>query len=299
VRTGSVIIAGMAHLTLADGRLLDVQVSGPEGGVPFVVQHGTPGSVVRFRAVEDAVHRRGLRLVTYSRPGYGASTRQRGRSVADVAADLAAVLDDLGAERCVTLGWSGGGPHALAAAALLPGRVAAATSLAGAGPYGVEGLDFLAGMGEDNVKEFGAAAEGEEVLAPALRGEAEQLGSAAPAEVIAAMSSLLPPVDSAALEGVAGEDFAAQLAEALRAGADGWIDDDLAFVRPWGFDLGSIRIPVFLWQGDLDLMVPFAHGRWLAGRIPGVRTHLLPGEGHVSAYLGHVDELGDEQIAAL
>lgn len=289
----------MAHLTLADGRLLDVEVSGPEDGVPLVMQHGTPGSVVRYRAVEEAVHRRGLRLVTYSRPGYGSSTRQPGRSVADVAADIAAVLDDLGAERCVTLGTSGGGPHALAAAALLPGRVAAATSMAGVGPFGRDDLDFLAGMGEDNVQEFGAAVAGEETLAKALGAEVEQLRSATAADMIGSLASLLPPVDSAALDGPLGEDFAAQFQEALRTGADGWIDDDLAFVRPWGFDLESISVPVFLWQGDLDLMVPFAHGRWLAERVPGVRAHLLPGEGHLSVFFSHLDEVVDELAAAL
>jgi len=289
----------MAYLTLADGRLLDVRVSGPEDGAVVVVQHGTPGSLAGFRAVADAVHRRGLRLVTYSRPGYGSSTRQPGRSVADAAADLAAVLDDLGAERCVTLGWSGGGPHALAAAALLPDRVAAATSVAGAAVFGDDGLDFLAGMGEENVKEFSAAVAGEHVLAPQLRAEADELRGATPAELMSAFSSLLPPVDSAALEGAAGEDFAALVAEAVRAGADGWIDDDLAFVRPWGFDPASIEVPVFLWQGELDLMVPFAHGRWLAERIPGVRTHLVPGEGHVSVFLNHLDEVFDELAAAL
>jgi pimeloyl-ACP methyl ester carboxylesterase len=289
----------MAHLTLADGRSLDVHVSGPEDAVPFVLQHGTPGSFVHFSAVEEAAHRKGLRLVTYSRPGYGSSTRQHGRSVADVAADIAAVLDDLGADRCVTLGWSGGGPHALACAALLPDRVAGATSMAGAAPYGLDDLDFLAGMGEGNIQEFGAALAGEDVLAPALSAEAEQLRSAGPEELIASMATLLPPVDNAALEGAAGREFAAMFAEALRISVDGWVDDDLAFTRPWGFDPAAISVPTFLWQGDLDLMVPFAHGRWLAERIPGTRAHLVPGEGHVSLFLNHLDEILDELVATL
>jgi pimeloyl-ACP methyl ester carboxylesterase len=289
----------MAHVTLADGRILDVQVSGPADGFPFILQHGTPGSLVRYRAIDEAAHRKGLRLMTYSRPGYGSSTRQRGRRVADVAMDIAALLDDLGAERCVTLGWSGGGPHALAAAALLPGRVAAAACVSGIGPFGREDFDCLAGMSEENVKELDAAVAGEDVLARALRAEAEELKTASTADVLSAMSSLLPPVDNEALAGEAGEDLAAETAEALRTGIDGWVDDDLAFVHPWGFELSSIKVPVSVWQGEADLMVPFAHGRWLAEQIPGAQAHLPADEGHISVFLNHLDEVLDELTAKL
>lgn len=287
----------MTLIDIAPGRVLDFEVSGPEHGLAFVMHHGTPGSLVRNRAIEAAALRRGLRMVTYSRPGYGDSTRVPGRSVADAAADLVALLDHLGAERCVTLGWSGGGPHALAVAALLPARVAAATSVAGVAPYDATGLDFLAGMGEDNIEEFGAALAGEAKLAPALDTPAEAMRGDV-AETIAAMSGLLPPVDRAALEGEGAEDLAAQFAEAVRTGAHGWIDDDLAFVRPWGFDLGAIRVPTFLWQGDQDLMVPFAHGRWLAANVPGTVAHLVPGEGHVSVFTSRIDEVLGELVDA-
>ena len=287
----------MTLIDIAGGRVLDLEATGPEDGLPFVMQHGTPGSRVRFREIEAAVHARGLRMVTYSRPGYGASTRFPGRTVADVAGDLVAVLDHLGAERCVTLGWSGGGPHALAAAALLPRRVAAATSVAGIAPYGAPGLDFLAGMGQDNIDEFGAALAGEATLAPALaEAAAGMLGGAA--EVVEALSGLLPEVDRGALAGQGAEDLAAVMAEAVRTGADGWIDDDLAFVAPWGFDLADIGVPTFLWQGDEDLMVPFAHGRWLAEHVPGTVAHLQPGEGHISVFVSRVDEVLDELLAA-
>jgi pimeloyl-ACP methyl ester carboxylesterase len=288
----------MPLLTLADGRALEVQASGPEDGLALVIQHGTPGSLVRFRAFQEQAERRRLRLVTYSRPGYGSSTRQPGRAVADVAADLEAVLDQLGAERCVTLGWSGGGPHALACAALLPARVAAVASVAGVGPFGRDDLDFMAGMGEENVVEFGAAVAGAGDLTPALRGAAEQLRAAAPADLIGAMASLLPPVDRAALEGRNGEDLAAMLAAGLQTGADGWIDDDLAFVEPWGFDPAEIRVPVFVWQGEEDLMVPFAHGRWLVEHIPAAVAHLQSGRGHLSILFDNLDEVFDELEAA-
>jgi len=293
------ILSAVTLIDLADGRALDLQVTGPQDGTPLVLHHGTPGSLVRFRAVEEAVHRRGLRLVTYSRAGYGASTRKPGRTVADIAADLEAVLDHLGAQRCVTLGWSGGGPHALASAALLPGRVAGATSVAGVGPYGQDDLDFLAGMGEGNIEEFGAAIAGEPELTAALDEAAVELRDAGAAEVVESMATLLPKVDLAALVGEGGDQLAAQVAEGMRNGAGGWIDDDLAFVRPWGFSVEDITVPVFLWQGDEDLMVPFAHGRWLADRIPGAVAHLMPGEGHISIFINRVDDVLDELVATL
>jgi pimeloyl-ACP methyl ester carboxylesterase len=281
-------------IELADGRSLDIQVSGPQDGTPLVMHHGTPGSLVRFRVIEEAVHGRGLRLVTYSRAGYGESTRKQGRSVADVAADLEAVLDHIGAQRCLILGWSGGGPHALASAALLPGRVLAATTLASVAPFDADGLDFLAGMGEGNIEEFGAAIAGEKEISAALDEEAAQLRAADTEDVVESMSTLLPDVDRAALAGEAGDELTAQIAEGVRLGASGWIDDDLAFVKPWGFAVEEITVPVYLWQGDKDLMVPFEHGRWLADRIPRSVAHLLPGEGHISIVLNHIDAILDE-----
>lgn len=296
---GGTILAAVTLIDLADGRELDIQVTGPQDGIPLVMHHGTPGSLTRFRVIEEAVHRRGLRMVTYSRAGYGVSTRKPGRTVADIAADVTAVLDHIGAERCVTLGWSGGGPHALASAALLPARVVAATTISSIAPYGVDDLDFLAGMGQGNIDEFGAALAGEAKLAAALDQAAEELRGAGPQDVLASMSTLLPDEDRAALVGEAGEELAAQIAEGLRLGAGGWIDDDLAFANHWGFSLDDITVPVFVWQGDRDLMVPFAHGRWLADRVPGVVGHLLAGDGHASVFANRIDEVLDELVATL
>ena len=293
------ILSVVTFIELADGRLLDIRVSGPADGTPFVMHHGTPGSLVPFRSLEAAVHRRGLRMVTYSRAGYGGSTRKLSRAVADIAPDIEALLEHLGAERCVALGWSGGGPHALASAALLPARVAGVTLLAGVGPYGQEDLDFLAGMGQDNIEEFGAALDGIDTLAPALEEAAIAMRGASLAELVESMATLLPDVDRAAIKGETGEDLVADTDEAVRKGAAGWIDDDLAFAKPWGFDPASISAPTFLWQGDADLMVPFAHGRWLADRIPGAVAHLLPGEGHFSIFVNRVDEVLDELVATL
>ena len=291
-------------LTLPDGRLLAFDPGPGEAALPTVVaHHGTPGAGTRDRNLDAAAAVAGVRVVTFSRPGYGGSTRRPGRTVADVAGDVAALLDHLDTERYATIGASGGGPHALATAALLPGRVTGVACIAGVGPWDADGLDFLAGMGADNIEEFGLALEGENVVRPWMEGYAEGLRSATPAQVVASMTSLLPEVDQQAILGAQGvwlgEDLAASFAEALRVGVDGWVDDDLAFTRPWGFDLEAVAVPAFVWQGDADLMVPASHGRWLAEHVPGASAHLLPGEGHVSIALGHADAMLEQLAATL
>jgi len=289
----------MTILELPDGRRLDFEVSGPSGGVPLVVQHGTPGALTQPPAARAAAIAHGLRLVTFSRPGYGSSTRRPGRSVADVAQDVAALLDHLEAPRCVTVGWSGGGPHALATAALLPERVAGVATVAGVAPYDVEGLDFMAGMGQGNIEEFELAIAGEDALRPELTEAAKALQGAQAEQLAEGMASVLSEADKAAFAGELGAGIAADFAEALRPGADGWIDDDLAFVRSWGFALDKIAAPAFVWQGGQDLMVPLAHGRWLAAAIPGAVVHLAPEQGHLSIFLGGIARLLDDLTATL
>ncbi|MEP6814742.1 MAG: alpha/beta hydrolase [Marmoricola sp.] len=288
----------MTTITLPDGRALDITDAGGDGPV-LLFHHGTPGSARPFGSMLRAAEQQGLRFVTYSRPGYGGSTRNAGRSVADVVPDLVQILDHLGVERCVSAGWSGGGPHVLAMGALLPDRVAGVLSIAGVAPYKAEGLDFLAGMGEQNVVEFNDALKGEEAHRTRLEADAVELADTDAAGVIAAMDTLLPPVDREHLTDEFGADLAANMKEALRTGVDGWLDDDLAFTRPWGFDLASIRVPVAIWQGSEDLMVPFGHGEWLASRIPGVTAHLLPGEGHLSISVGAIDQMLEELAGTL
>ncbi|WP_375487007.1 alpha/beta fold hydrolase [uncultured Jatrophihabitans sp.] len=286
----------MTLVATPDGRQLEVEVSGPEGAMPLVFHHGTPGSAHQFGSLARAAHDRGLRLVSYARPGYGASTRQPGRAVVDAAADVATVLDHLQESRCVVAGWSGGGPHALATGARLADRVAGVLVIAGVGPAGTD-LDFLTGMGEENIEEFGLAFRGEDALRPVLEDWSNGLRNADAAGVVEGMGSLIPPVDAAVLTGELGEDLAAALRDGLRDGADGWIDDDLAFCRPWGFELADLTVPVFLWQGSADAMVPFRHGEWLAEHVPGVTAHLLPGEGHLSIAVGAADQMFDELVA--
>ena len=188
-------------LDVGGDRSLDVRVAGPEDGVPLVAHHGTPSTGRPFGPYVEAAAARGLRLVTYSRPGYAGSTRSEGRSVADCAADTARVVDALGAERFYTTGQSGGGPHALACAALLPERVIACATTAAVGPFGVDDLDFLAGMADENVEEFGAALAGGETLRSYLESQAAELERSTPLDLAEALGGLISPVDARALTG--------------------------------------------------------------------------------------------------
>ena len=288
----------MTIIDLPDGRSLDLDVSGPEDGIPLVFHHGSPGSLNQFRAIQRAAQR-GLRLVTFSRPGYGASTRQPGRRVVDAVADVAAVLAHLGTPRCLVAGWSGGGPHALATGARLPEQVAGILCIAGVAPYDAEGLNFLEGMGQQNIDEFGLALQGEEAIRPSHEAEAVGLRNTDAAGLIEGMATLLPDVDRAVLTAEFGEDLAANFAEGLRTGVDGWVDDDLAFVAPWGFSLAEIAVPAFVWQGSEDLMVPFTHGQWLAAHVPGATSRLQQAEGHLSIGVGALDRMFDDLLTTI
>lgn len=289
----------MTALALPDGRNLDFRVSGPAHGPVVLFHHGTPGSAVPFRQMESAVADLGARMVTYSRPGYGASTPRPGRSVSDVAEDMSALLDHLSVDRCVTAGWSGGGPHAIATGTLLADRVAGVLCIAGVAPSDADGLDWLAGMGEDNIAEFGNARAGADQLRPYLEAEAAQLSNADPAGLVEAMATLLPQVDRDALDIGYGEDLLANFREALRNGVEGWLEDDLAFIRSWGFDVTALTTPLFVWQGTADLMVPYAHGEWLTSHVPTAVPHLVNGEGHLSIALGRTSEMFGELLATL
>ncbi len=272
----------------SDGRRLEVLVSGPVDGLPVVFHTGTPSGPVPYAPTTRAAADNGLRLVTFGRPGYGRSTPQPGRSVADVVADTVTVLDHLGAAEFVTMGHSGGGPHALACAALLPDRCLAAASVAGVAPWDAEGLDLMAGMGPENIEEFGLAMKGAVALTPFLESAGERLRSIEPAEVVEAFGGLVPEVDKLVLTGAVADYFADGFHKAFQTGIAGWLDDDLAFVRPWGFDLTEITVPVSVWQGAQDLMVPFAHGKWLAAHVPGATVHLYDEHGHLSLTEDHV-----------
>jgi len=272
-----------------DGRTLDVYQDGPEGGIPLLFHNGTPSSGQLFRPFVAAASQRGLQMVSFSRAGYGSSTRNPGRRVADVVSDVVAALDQLGDPRFYTLGWSGGGPHALACAAMLPERLIGAATVGAKAPYDAEGLDWMAGMGQENIAAFSAAVAGDAALRTLLEEVGPSFATITPEKVAARLGNLVSDVDRSAISGESAAWLAEVFRESVRNGIWGWLDDELALVRPWGFDLGAIDPPVAIWQGAQDRNTPLAHGEWLALHIPGVHPHLLPEHGHLS--LG-VDSFG-------
>jgi pimeloyl-ACP methyl ester carboxylesterase len=267
-----------------DGRVLEALVAGPDDALPLVFHAGTPSGLVWNAQLADTAAARGLRTVLYARPGYGGSTPQPGRLVADAAADVQKILERIGADEFVTAGWSGGGPHALACAALLPVRCLAAATIAGVAPYDSPGLDWMAGMAEENHEEFRAALAGEADLTAFLDGAAGSLREISAAGVADGLGGLVSETDKAALTGEFADYLAAAFRSAVTPGIDGWRDDDLAFTRDWGLSLDALghATPVAIWQGDQDRMVPEMHGAWLAANIPLARARFRPGEGHLS-----------------
>jgi len=276
----------MVSVTTPDGRNLEVLLAGPEDGFPLVFHHGTPQGAVPYPILERPAIERGLRVISYSRPGYGESTpRHDGATtatVADDATDVATILDHLGHDDFVTLGWSGGGPRSLACAAMLPERCRAATCGVGIAPRAEFDGDVRDGMGAGNVEEYTAAFAGQEALEEFLTSHSDAF-SATPDGVAESLGDdLVPQVDREALTGELAEYLAASFRHAGAQGIVGWRDDDLTHVRPWGFNVGDITVPVAVWQGLEDKMVPFAHAEWLAANVAGARVHFVEGEGHLS-----------------
>ncbi len=278
-------------VALQDGRTLHVYDEGDPQGLPVVVHHGTPSSGRLYVAHVDDARARGLRLVGYDRPGYGSSSAQPGRSIGDAAADVAELLDAFEVDHFATWGHSGGGPHALACAALLPDRCVAAATLACPGPYGAEGLDFTEGMGELNTEGFDALLAGPEAFMPLLLRNQAEMFSAGPEGLRQAMLTVLSPLDQEAFTPELGEWIYLVMAEGAAERIEGWRDDNLAVVKPWGFEPAEIRVPVLLLHGVQDLMAPPAHGRWLAAQIPGVQAEISDTEGHITLLVSRIPEL--------
>ncbi|HKT21255.1 MAG TPA: hypothetical protein VJR06_01340, partial [Nitrososphaerales archaeon] len=185
---------------------------------------------------------------------------------------------------------SGGGPHALACAASPSKRVVAAAALASPAPYPSNGLDWLSGQGEDNITEFKASMEGPEMLTEYLEPQREGLLNARPEEMVELMRSLLPPVDEEVMLGQLGVFLAKNMKDGIRPGISGWREDDLAFVKDWGFDPSDVSVPLLLWQGRHDKMVPFSHGEWLSRRIRGVDARLTADDGHLTLFEHRIPE---------
>jgi pimeloyl-ACP methyl ester carboxylesterase len=275
------------HVTTGEGRRLRVEVAG-DGRRVLLAHVGSPNAGPPYeRWVADAAARE-LTLVTYDRPGYGESTSQPGRTVADAVADVRAIAAEVGFARCAVWGFSGGGPHALGCAALAPDLVAAVATVGSPAPFDARGLDYFAGMSDE--------ARADTELQMSDRAEWERLGEQQRDELLAlgpdefreAWSTGASPADRAALRGDFGGWLYRASQAAVAAGVDGWIADDLAFHSPWGFDPASIAIPFKVWHSDDDAFVPFAHGRWLADAIPGAERAFGETDGHLTIVGEHI-----------
>ena len=257
-------------LELADGRTLHAYDTHPGATDRVAVcwHHGTPNIGSPPTPLFAAADRLGLRWVSYDRPGYGGSTPLPGRDIASAAADTAAVADALGIERLTVMGHSGGGPHAIACGALLADRVIAVVSTAGLAPFDAEGLDWFAGMAASGVASLRAAAAGR-----SAKEQFEASGDEYEPE--------FTPADLAVLEG----DWSwlgDVVGPALAAGPGGLIDDDLAYVAPWGCDPADVAAPVLILHGGRDRIVPSAHGEWLARHCRTAELRLSLDDGHLS-----------------
>lgn len=272
----------------ADGRELAFAVWGDPSGFPILSLHGTPGCRLNRWPDEELYRRLGVCVVTHDRAGYGRSARRRGRSVADEVDDVRLLADELGFERFGVSGGSGGGPHALACAALLPERVVRATCDVGLAPLGSPGLErdaWLEGMDPANVREFGWTEAGEDVLAVELEREYEAMRERVAADPTTVLGDFeLSDSDRAQLA-------RPELMEVMREstaeegvnGVWGWVDDDLAFLRPWGFAIEEVSVPVLVRYGSTDVLVPPAHGEWLAAHVPGCVVQVDDTAGHMGS----------------
>lgn len=279
IRLGQVVEE--SDLELTDGRTLHFyDTAGDDAGDRLAVfwHHGSPNIGAPPEPLFPAADRLGIRWVSYDRPSYGRSTPLAGRDVASAAADVASIADALGIARFAVMSHSGGTPHALACAALLPERVLGVVAGAGLAPFGAEGIDWFGGM----------AAAGAALLRAAVAGRAALEEHVASAEFD---PEQFIPADQAALEGpwswlngVAGK--------AIEGGPAGFVDDNLAFTRPWGFDPEQVDAPVLVLQGGEDRITPRQHGEWLAGRVPSAELWLRPADGHISVLSSAVPAMG-------
>ena len=276
-----------------DGRKLDVMIAGDvDSSIALVCHHGTPSDATIWNDWQEDAMQHNLRLISISRPGYAHSERKPGRSVSCVVSDVEDVLDELGIEKFLTIGYSGGGPHALACAEGLPHRCIAASILAGVGPHGEPDLDSMSDMGPENIEHKKIAIQGEEALREWAKENAAAWFTIADEELADALGGLVPEIDVIALNehGMAAI-WASSIRRSLQNGLDGYIDDSLVFCKYWGFKPDDIEIPVTIWQGDLDLMVPFTHGQWLIKHIPHAKSRLELGHGHISLIVDKKQEI--------
>ena len=279
----------MPTLKLTDGRFLEYFDNGIASTSAIIFHHGTPAHASLWATWLELAATRGIRALSYSRSGYGISDRNEGRTVLSNNDDIRELLDSFGIRDFVSIGWSGGGPHALATTQL--NGCKGVITLAGVGEYGAADLDFLAGMGPENEEEFGEALKGEAAISAWMDANAVPFKNVTENDIREALGGLIGDVDKKALEGPVADEYATATRKGLAVSFAGLIDDDIAFVQPWGFDLGAITTPVMIWQGDDDFMVPHAHSYWLEKHIPTGKLNFVPGHGHVSLIADYKGEV--------
>ena len=265
-------------LTLRDGRALDYITNGSSSNKAILFHHGTPGECTLWAPWLAEITN--VAAIAASRPGYALSDRRKGRTVASDLDDQSELIEHLGIEKFLSIGWSGGGPHAINM--VRHPQCVGAITLAGVGEWGHQDLDFLDGMGPENHEEFGAALAGEPEILEWMQTNAPGFAAVTGAQLIEAFGGLIGEADRRALTSEVAEHDAASYRRALSESFYGWLDDDLAFVQKFGFSLQKISKPVLVWQGDDDFMVPKAHSQWLAQHIPTAQLNFVPGHGHIS-----------------
>ncbi|HEY6729816.1 MAG TPA: alpha/beta hydrolase [Solirubrobacterales bacterium] len=283
----------------AEGRRIVFHLAGPEEGDLVVFHTGTPGTPYIYVGLIRECVARGLRIACIARPGYGGSDRVPGRLYADNPADTAIVADALGAETFSSIGHSGGGGPALADGALLPGRVKAVAVGATLAPQPAMGASWRDGLDLANGEELEAVEAGESALRDHLEVRAEAMRQIQSGEQITNdpdFGRFYAAVDRACFEGEFLDFMVKSFPMLVSHGVDGWIDDDFAFFGDWGFDLAQVTVPVTIWQGGQDRIIPISHAEWLAANVPGARLRLKPEDGHVSLF-NHFGEMLDELVA--
>jgi pimeloyl-ACP methyl ester carboxylesterase len=274
-----------------DGRALRVQEGGRLDGRPVLAHGGTPNSRLLYPDDVELAERQGIRLISYDRPGYGGSTPLPGRTVADCAQDVRAIAQELGIERLAVWGISGGGPHALACAALLGDLVPAVAAFASPAPFDAEGLDYFAGQGELNVDDTKLLLADRDAARHKCESDRQEMLAAEAADLFAILESLLSPVDAAALTPALVEYLVASTKDGMGETSEGWWEDNVSSIGDWGFDVGAINTPVLLRHGREDRFVPIGHGEWLAAHIPGVEAILTEDDGHLTLTKRHLESV--------
>jgi pimeloyl-ACP methyl ester carboxylesterase len=269
------------EVCVAGKRRIAVDSWGSPTGMPVFLLHGTPGSRSGPRPRSSVLYRLGIRLISYDRPGYGGSDPQPRRTVADAAADVEAIADQLELDTFGVVGRSGGGPHALACAALLGERIQGVACLVGLAPSNAKDLDWYAGMATSNTQEFNGVAS--QRLKTQLGKQALAI-KADPEEMLRILMPELAAQDKRVVADIAIQQLLADAyAEAVRKGGAGWIDDVIALRAPWQFDLPSIKVPTLLWHGNDDVFSPVTHTHWLARQIPDSVVAVEDGAAHFTA----------------